>query len=58
VVGWWDRQQRLGALSERQLFFVGGAPRHRDTPRQYECSRLITADQATIRRIPGFLGAR
>jgi autotransporter strand-loop-strand O-heptosyltransferase len=35
-----------------------GCPRHRDTPRQYECSRLITAEQvkATIRRIPGFLG--
>jgi autotransporter strand-loop-strand O-heptosyltransferase len=31
-------------------------PRHKDTPRQYECTRLITADQvkAVIRRIPGF----
>ena len=31
-------------------------PRHKDTPRQFECTRLITADQvkATIRRIPGF----
>jgi autotransporter strand-loop-strand O-heptosyltransferase len=31
-------------------------PRHADTPRQFECTRLITADQVTaaIRRIPGF----
>jgi autotransporter strand-loop-strand O-heptosyltransferase len=31
-------------------------PRHAGTPRQFECTRLITADQviATIRRIPGF----
>ncbi|MGA7809129.1 autotransporter strand-loop-strand O-heptosyltransferase [Bradyrhizobium sp.] len=31
-------------------------PRHKNTPRQFECSRLITADQvkAVIRRIPGF----
>lgn len=31
-------------------------PRHQNTPRQFECTRLITADQvkATIRRIPGF----
>ena len=31
-------------------------PRHKNTPRQFECSRLITADQvkAAIRRIPGF----
>jgi autotransporter strand-loop-strand O-heptosyltransferase len=31
-------------------------PRHKDTPRQFECTRLITADQvkATIRNIPGF----
>jgi autotransporter strand-loop-strand O-heptosyltransferase len=31
-------------------------PRHKDTPRQFECSRLITAEQVkqTIRRIPGF----
>jgi len=34
-------------------------PRHKDTPHQFECTRLITTDQvkATIRRIPGF-GAR
>jgi autotransporter strand-loop-strand O-heptosyltransferase len=31
-------------------------PRHKDTPRQFECTRLITADQVTqmIRQIPGF----
>jgi autotransporter strand-loop-strand O-heptosyltransferase len=31
-------------------------PRHKDTPRQFECTRLITPDQvkAVIRRIPGF----
>jgi autotransporter strand-loop-strand O-heptosyltransferase len=31
-------------------------PRHANTPRQFECSRLITAGQvkAAIRRIPGF----
>jgi autotransporter strand-loop-strand O-heptosyltransferase len=31
-------------------------PRHRDTPRQFECTRLITAEQvkAVIRTIPGF----
>ena len=31
-------------------------PRHRDTPRQFECTRLITADHVkkTIREIPGF----
>ena len=31
-------------------------PRHKNTPRQFECTRLITADQvkAVIRRIPGF----
>ncbi len=31
-------------------------PRHANTPRQFECSRLITADQvkAVIRAIPGF----
>jgi len=31
-------------------------PRHKDTPRQFECTRLITAEQvkAVIRRIPGF----
>lgn len=31
-------------------------PRHKDTPRQFECSRLITADQvmATIKQIPNF----
>jgi autotransporter strand-loop-strand O-heptosyltransferase len=31
-------------------------PRHQDTPRQFECTRLITAEQvkAIIRTIPGF----
>lgn len=31
-------------------------PRHANTPRQFECTRLITANQVkdTIRRIPGF----
>jgi autotransporter strand-loop-strand O-heptosyltransferase len=31
-------------------------PRHKDTPRQFECSRLITAEHviSTIRRIPAF----
>ena len=31
-------------------------PRHAGTPRQFECTRLITTDQViqTIRRIPGF----
>ena len=31
-------------------------PRHTDTPRQFECTRLITAEQvkAVISRIPGF----
>jgi autotransporter strand-loop-strand O-heptosyltransferase len=35
-------------------------PRHKGTPRQFECTRLITAEQvkAAIRKIPGFaLGA-
>jgi autotransporter strand-loop-strand O-heptosyltransferase len=31
-------------------------PRHKDTPRQFECTRLITVDhvKSAIRRIPGF----
>jgi autotransporter strand-loop-strand O-heptosyltransferase len=31
-------------------------PRHKDTPRQFECTRLITAEQvkAVIKAIPGF----
>ena len=35
-------------------------PHHAGTPRQFECTRLITAEQVkqTIRRIPGFLGTR
>jgi autotransporter strand-loop-strand O-heptosyltransferase len=33
-------------------------PRQKDTPRMFECSRLITAEQVKgrIRQIPGFLG--
>ncbi len=33
-------------------------PRHKDTERQFECTRLITADQVkqVIRRVPGFPG--
>jgi autotransporter strand-loop-strand O-heptosyltransferase len=35
-------------------------PRHANTPRQFECTRLITADavKQTIRRIPGFAEQR
>ena len=35
-------------------------PRHANTPRQFECTRLITAEQVkqTIRRLPGFSGSR
>jgi autotransporter strand-loop-strand O-heptosyltransferase len=35
-------------------------PRHKDSPRQFECTRLITADQvkSTIKRIPGFGSAK
>ncbi|HKD28824.1 MAG TPA: autotransporter strand-loop-strand O-heptosyltransferase [Xanthobacteraceae bacterium] len=31
-------------------------PRHKDTPRQFECTRFITTDQvkAAVQRIPGF----
>jgi autotransporter strand-loop-strand O-heptosyltransferase len=31
-------------------------PHHKDTPRQFECTRLITAEQvkAVIKTIPGF----
>ena len=34
-------------------------PRHKDTPRQFECTRLITVHQVkeTIRRVPGFPAA-
>jgi len=42
----------------RHDFFT--CPRHKDTPRQFECTRLITADQvkAAIRIIPGFRGSQ
>jgi autotransporter strand-loop-strand O-heptosyltransferase len=35
-------------------------PRHKDTPRQFECTRLITVDQvkAAIRKIPGFMAGQ
>ena len=35
-------------------------PRHKDTPRQFECTRLITVEyvKATIGRIPGFGAAK
>jgi len=35
-------------------------PRHAGTPRQFECTRLITAEQVrqTIQKIPGFGEAR
>ena len=38
----------------RHDFFT--CPRHKDTPRQFECTRLITAEQvkSVIRTIPGF----
>jgi autotransporter strand-loop-strand O-heptosyltransferase len=59
VINWhacnscWD-DPRL--LHDRNDFL--GCPRHRDTERQFECTRLITAEQvkATIRQIPGFKG--
>ena len=39
---------------DRHDFF--SCPRHKDTARQFECTRLITAEQviATIKRIPAF----
>jgi autotransporter strand-loop-strand O-heptosyltransferase len=42
------------AAFDRHDFF--SCPRHKDTPRQFECTRLITAEQvkAVIRTIPGF----
>jgi autotransporter strand-loop-strand O-heptosyltransferase len=44
------------ASFDRQDFFT--CPRHKGSPRQFECTRLITAEQvmATIKRIPGFGG--
>jgi autotransporter strand-loop-strand O-heptosyltransferase len=47
---WSDVLERF----DRHDFF--SCPRHKDTPRQFECTRLITADhvKAVIRRIPGF----
>jgi autotransporter strand-loop-strand O-heptosyltransferase len=46
--------------NDPRLLLTGGdflrCPRHKDTPRQFECSRLITADhvKAVLHRIPGF----
>jgi autotransporter strand-loop-strand O-heptosyltransferase len=41
------------AFDHKDYFFC---PRHKGTPRQFECTRLITATQVmgAIRRIPGF----
>ncbi len=41
------------AFDHRDFFFC---PRHKGTPRQFECTRLITSTQVmgAIRRIPGF----
>jgi len=46
--------------NDRELVFEQGdfmrCPRHKGTPRQFECTRAITAEQvkATLRRVPGF----
>ncbi len=42
------------AAFDRHDFF--SCPRHKDTPRQFECTRLITAEhvKAVIRTMPGF----
>ncbi|WP_144108247.1 autotransporter strand-loop-strand O-heptosyltransferase [Paraburkholderia sp. BCC1886] len=47
---WNDQRVRF----DHQDFFW--CPRHKDTPRQFECTRLITPEQVrrTLRRIPGF----
>lgn len=47
---WNDVRQ---AFDHQDFFWC---PRHKDTPRQFECTRLITPEQvkAAIRRIPGF----
>jgi autotransporter strand-loop-strand O-heptosyltransferase len=49
-----------GCWNDPHLRFDHGdflwCPRHKNTPRQFECTRLITVDhvKATIERIPGF----
>ena len=45
---------RAGTVLTIMIFC--GAPRHSNTPRQFECTRLITVDHVkqVIRRIPGF----
>lgn len=47
---WNDVRQRF----DHQDFFW--CPRHKGTPRQFECTRLITPEQvkAAVKRIPGF----
>ena len=46
--------------NDTRLVFDGGdfmrCPRHKDTPRQFECTAAITAEQvkAVLHRIPGF----
>jgi autotransporter strand-loop-strand O-heptosyltransferase len=47
---WNDVRHRF----DHQDFFW--CPRHKDTPRQFECTRLITPEQVkrTMQRIPGF----
>ena len=47
---WNDVRQRF---DHKDFFWC---PRHKDTPRQFECTRLITPEQvkAAIARIPGF----
>lgn len=47
---WNDVRHRF----DHQDFFW--CPRHKDTPRQFECTRLITPEQvkSALRRIPGF----
>jgi hypothetical protein len=48
--------------NDPRLHFAPGdflrCPRHKDTPRQFECTRLIKADhvKAVLHRIPGFGG--
>jgi autotransporter strand-loop-strand O-heptosyltransferase len=47
---WNDPRHRF---DHRDFFYC---PRHKGTPRQFECTRLITAEHvmAAVRRIPGF----
>jgi autotransporter strand-loop-strand O-heptosyltransferase len=47
----------LDAFNRHDFF---ACPRHKDTPRQFECTRLITAEhvKGVIRTIPGFGSAK